>query len=132
MDGDKLQAALRHHISRNGTVDAARDEQRRFARAARGHTAGTLYLFAVNIGVRIPDLDIHHKVGLVDVNGEMRVFTQQISADLGAYLGGFEREFLIRTLRLDLKGASREELGSQVLLRAFEDNVHILLDRRRS
>ena len=102
MNSHELEASFCHHIACNGAVDAARNEKSGSACRARGHTARTLELFAVDISAGISDLDGNNDVGVMNINLKMREFSQKISARFSADLGGFEGKLFVGTLCFNL------------------------------
>ena len=98
MDRVELEAALCHHISRDGRVDAAAYQHGGETRCAYGHTALTAYSAAADIGSEIADFNGDRYIRLPDVYLEVRTGREQLAADLSRYLGAFVWEALVGAL----------------------------------
>ena len=72
MNCSKSDTSFCHHISGNGRVKTSADENCGSSACANRNTACSSYRLTVNISAKVTDFNIYNKVGVVNINLEMR------------------------------------------------------------
>ena len=127
MDRRQLQSSFCHHISRDRTVDTARDQQESLSARTDRQATCTRDLVRVDIGAKIPNFNRYHNVGVVDIHLKMGKLPQNISAQFPHNIRGFHREAFVRSLGIHLKGFCLSQGVGQIFQRNPTNVLIVLL-----
>ena len=132
MDGVQTHAALGHHVSGYGGINAARQEQKSLTVGADRQAARPLELTRVDVCAVLTHLDTDGDLGIVNIDTHPRTAGKDHAADLARDLGRTESKCLIGALGLDLKGLFIAQEVGNILTGDRLDALHALLRHRGS
>ena len=127
VDALQLHAPLCHHITGNGAVDAAGQQQRRLSAYAHRQTAGAGLSGAMDKGALFPHLHIDGVVRMMHIHRHLGICLRQPSADFLRNLDGVQGKALVRPLGFHLKGLGAGDIIPQIVLAGGKNRVQILL-----
>ena len=106
MEKFDAHAALCHHITRDGRIDAARDEEHPLARRADGHAADArLERRKDERGAVFADVEADSVLRGVDVHLQSGVLVEKVPPNLGIELHGSLGVLLVGAVSIHLEGA---------------------------
>ena len=103
IDRVQLDASLGDHVAGDRGIDTAGQQQHGLAADAAGQTAGTGNHMGIH-GELLPDLDIEHDLGIMDIHLQTGLRLQNGMSHFGVDLQGIHRILLIEPPGMDLKG----------------------------
>ena len=103
VDGFYDHAALGHHPSGYGAVDASAEEDHSFAVGAQGQAAEALYLLVEDVCPVVSQVYVKSAVGVVDVDFQDFTAYEDFGSYYSGYIRGLDGEVLICALGLDFK-----------------------------
>ena len=97
VDRVDLKPAFCHHIRRDGAVDAAGQQTKRFAARSYGHAAGAVNFVKEDISISVfAYIDVNFFVKVCEIHRRFGIFFQNVAADFRSHNGAWDFDAFIR------------------------------------